>query len=267
MPSRRFMPIVAFEWYRRRKGGVTHRGPMPQCVSMPRSTPTPLLALVGATAEWQAGTPPSCSARVRLLDRVHFTVHRGDCVVVHHDDPASARVLLAALAGSPALIAARRLSGWRLAAPAVRVRRCSVTRDALDAVVDGWRDVRPDDEATPSLPANTPSATVHLLRASRPARLSRRERDHWRAWAVRVRRESGAVVAVASPHPVGVVRRPVTPFTWPIGADRRDASLPPDRVRESRRQDAPPPEQMLAAAAPRGVWLRHGQLLNLRTWE
>lgn len=234
---------------------------------MQSSTPSPLLALVGATAEWHAGTPPSCSAHVRVLDRVHFTVHRGDCVVVHHDDPASARVLLAALAGSPALLAARRWSGRRLSAPAVRIRRCSVTTDALEAVVDGWRDVKPHDEAVPSVSANPSGAAVHLLRASRTAYLPRRERDQWRAWAARMRREGGAVVAVASSHPVGVERRSGAPLTWPIRADQRVAFPPFDRVHESRIHEAPPPEQMLTAAAPRGVWLRHGQLFNLRQWE
>ena len=248
---------------------------MPHCVSMLSSTPSPLLALVGATAEWHVGTPPSCSAHVRVLDRVHFTVHRGDCVVVHHDDPASARVLLAALAGSPALLGGRRLTGARLAAPAVRIRRCSVTADALDAVLEGWRDLRPDAAAMPSTSIGTSGAAVHLLRASRRAPLSTREFDQWRAWARRIRLEGGAVVAVATPQPVGAMETAMAPasspsrapWTWPPRAGHHGAPHRQGRVHEHPNHEAPPPEQMLPAAAPRGVWLRHGQLFNLRAWE
>ncbi len=248
---------------------------MPHCVSMLSSTPSPLLALVGATAEWHAGTPPSCSAHVRVLDRVHFTVHRGDCVVVHHDDPASARVLLAALAGSPALLGGRRLSGARLAAPAVRIRRCSVTTDALDAVLDGWRDLRTDEAALQSTSFGTSGAAVHLLRASRRAPLSTRECDQWRSWARRVRREGGAVVAVATPQPVGAMENAIAPasspstapWTWSPRANPHGSANRHGRVHEHPIHEAPPPEQMLSAAAPRGVWLRHGQLFNLRAWE
>lgn len=248
---------------------------MPHCVSMQSSTPSPLLALVGATAEWHAGTPPSCSARVRVLDRVHFTVHRGDCVVVHHDDPASARVLLAALAGSPALLGGRRMSGARLAAPTVRIRRCSVTADALDAVLDGWRDLRPDAAAMPSTSGGAPGVAVHLLRASRRAPLATREYEQWRAWARRVRLEGGAVVAVATPQPVGALETAMGPasspskaaWTWPTRAGRHSSQHQQGRVHEHPIHEAPPPEQMLSAAAPRGVWLRHGQLFNLRAWE
>jgi hypothetical protein len=210
-----------------------------------------------------------------VLDRVHFTVHRGDCVVVHHDDPASARVLLAALAGSPALLGGRRMSGARLAAPTVRIRRCSVTADALDAVLDGWRDLRPDAAAMPSTSGGAPGVAVHLLRASRRAPLATREYEQWRAWARRVRLEGGAVVAVATPQPVGALETAMGPasspskaaWTWPTRTGRHGSPYQQGRVHEHPIHEAPPPEQMLSAAAPRGVWLRHGQLFNLRAWE
>lgn len=233
---------------------------------------SPLLALVGATAEWHAGTPPTCSVSVRLLDRVHFTVHRGDCVVVHHDDPAGARVLLAALAGSDALVPGRRLFGERRCAPSVRIRRCSISADALAAILDGWRDLHRHVSGTDDTPFEDPGGAVHLLRASRATCLTERERRQWRTWARRVRDSGGAVVAVARPEPVSAAAPT---------SSARVQELMPHRVREraahththtntpnaQETQKAPTQELALSASTPRGVWLRHGRLLNVREWE
>ena len=78
------------------------------------SSSRPLLSLVNASAEWEAGLPPRCRASVRLLDRVHVSVRQGDCIVVHHRDPSSATVLLAALRGHGALAAGAHLTGQPL---------------------------------------------------------------------------------------------------------------------------------------------------------
>lgn len=224
----------------------------------------PLLALVGASAEWQAGTPPSCSARVRLLDRIHFTVHRGDCVIVHHDDPAGARVLLAALAGHPALPLGRVLFGERRCATTVRIRRSSIRTDMVASILEGWRDAEhavtsPACESPRELSLHEAQPVVHLLRASREGSAQRVDARQWRAWAARERAAGGAVVIVARPEhaPVPAAGAPTTLTVH-----------------------APPPEVEPALAAhtrerghpyqhdwPRTLRLRYGQLFNVRTWQ
>jgi hypothetical protein len=159
---------------------------------------SPLLALVGASAEWHAGTPPACTASVRLLDRVHFAVHRGDCVVVYHADPAGARVLLAALAGSAALLAAPGWFGERRAARHVQVRRCAVRAEVVASVLAGWQasaaDVRADHPAV-----------VHLLRASRSGYVTHDDSRQWARWAEQERVRGGAIVVVARAGEVGAM--------------------------------------------------------------
>ncbi|WP_043581057.1 hypothetical protein [Gemmatimonas phototrophica] len=214
----------------------------------------PLLALVDVTAEWHAGMPPMCSASVRLLDRVHFTVHRGDCVVVHHDDPAGARVLLAALAGSPALTVSQRWRGERRVAPQVRIRRCSITANALPHVLEGWRELHSDAVSRRALPSDEPEPVVHLLRASRLGAVSAQEARQWRAWARRLRLSQGAVVAVARPHPVR---------TEPAVR----SCLPAQASAQLREADGATYDVSNDHWATRGLWLRFGQLLALRQWQ
>lgn len=215
-------------------------------------TAVPLLALVNATAEWQAGVPHVCSAGVRLLDRVHFTVHRGDCVLVHHDDPAGARVLLAALSGHPALPPGRRLLGERQCAVGVRIRRCSIPLDAVAALQAGWQH-DPGRRVPSSALYGGGTPVVHLLRASRRTPVTAAERAQWRGWAHSVRLRDGALVIVAPPEPRPAITTPVPP-----------------PVSDTMRERAAPPYDVVAAAVPtrqRAVWLHHGRLFNLRTWE
>lgn len=216
----------------------------------------PLLALVNATAEWHAGLPGRCDARVRLLDRVQFTVHRGDCVVVHHDDPASARVLLAALGGHQALTAGR-LRGERLCGAGVRIRRCSIPVDAVSALQQGWQ--QPPVPERTDVWSSEVSAAVHLLRASRNAAVSRSEFVQWQGWAQRVRTSGGAVVIVAPFTPRSA---PLLPFPSQLVGENSGA--PASTLREPRAQDYPVSR---GDHVPRAMWLYHGRLCNLRTWE
>lgn len=211
-----------------------------------RLPPPPLLALVGASAEWHAGVPPACAASVRLLDRVHFTVHRGDCLVVHHNDPAGARVFLAALAGSSALVSAPGWVGERRCAGHLRVRRCAVRVEVVASVLHGW-------QATPTrepveVEASNASPVVHLLRASRDGGLTRPDGDAWRRWAERERARGGAVVIVARAGDVAaeLARRP-----------RRSA-----RVSEPHQTD--PDVDTWSEHRVREIALRHGQLCAWR---
>jgi len=125
------------------------------------SSSRPLLSLVNASAEWQAGLPPRCRASVRLLDRVHVSVRQGDCIVVHHRDPSSATVLLAALRGHGALAAGAHLTGERHVGAGVRIRRCRISLDTMQAVQEGWRSAPREAAASPGRPV------VYLLRATR----------------------------------------------------------------------------------------------------
>ena len=175
---------------------------------MPFSPPSPLLALVDATAEWHAGMASNCRASVRLLDRLEITVYPGDCVVVHHDDPAGARVLLAALSGHAALVSGRRFRGTRYCAPGVRVRRCSISAEAALAVQRGWRRGRATAAAAPASIAPAAAgaaagadAVVHLLRVSRHQPLTAHAGRQWQAWADREGRAGGALVLVMRPDP------------------------------------------------------------------
>jgi len=224
----------------------------------------PLLALVNATAEWQAGLPGLCSASVRLLDRVHFTVYRGDCVVVHHDDPASARVLLAALDGHHAGAVSRRWQGQRICAPGVRIRRCSIPAAAVSALQTGWQHHVAAEAAEFGTRRGTESV-VHLLRASRHTGLSLHERAQWHGWAQRVRARGGALVIVAPGTRLPVPARaapspPAPPFTAP---PRLEAGAG-DRLRE-RPGDAYATAE--TNARTQALWLHHGRLCNLRAWE
>jgi hypothetical protein len=221
------------------------------------SDSAPLLALVNATAEWHAGLSGACRASVRLLDRVHFTVYRGDCVVVHHDDPASARVLLAALSGHEVLPAQRRLQGYRHCAPGVRIRRCSIPVGAVSALQAGWQQL---DTTLAPVPLSSShvfrDSVVHLMRASRYTVTTGYERAQWKGWACRVRASGGALVVVA-------------PGTLQPAA--MAAELPGDRtavgttLRERQATGYTLPER--SASCTQAMWLHHGRLCNLRTWE
>jgi hypothetical protein len=214
----------------------------------------PLLALVNATAEWHAGLPGTCSASVRLLDRVHFTVYRGDCVVVHHDDPASARVLLAALGGHHAAAVSRQWQGQRLCGPGVRIRRCSIPAAAVSALQSGWQQLAAA-EASECGTQRGVESVVHLLRASRHTGLSMHERAQWHGWAHRVRVSGGALVIVAPGTPLPALVRAAPP--------RLDAGTG-DRLRERAGAAYAPAE---TDARTQALWLRHGRLCNLRAWE
>ncbi len=220
----------------------------------PSSDTAPLLALVNATAEWHAGLPGACSASVRLLDRIHFTVYRGDCVVVHHDDPASARVLLAALGGHDVPPVRRLLHGHRHCAPGVRIRRCSIPTDAVAALQAGWTQLASDGESSPDIPRAT-EPVVHLLRASRYTVITRHERTQWSGWAHRVRATGGALVIVAPGTP-----RPAVSGGPPPRSDFGIATA----LREPAMASYAP---VATGVRTHALWLHHGRLSNLRTWE
>lgn len=214
----------------------------------PSSHTAPLLALVNATVEWHAGLPGACSASVRLLDRVHFTVYRGDCVVVHHDDPASARVLLAALGGQDVPPVRRLLYAHRHCAPGVRIRRCSIPAGAVDALQAGWTSRAPEAPVAAD-------PVVHLLRASRHTVITRHEGAQWRAWAHRARTTGGALVIVAP----GAMRPAVAG-----GASPRSHVSGATTLREPATATYAPGD---ARARTHALWLHHGRLCNLRMWE
>lgn len=225
---------------------------------MPHVPRLPLLALVNATAEWHAGVPSVCSASVRLLDRVHFTVYRGDCVVVHHDDPASAQVLLAALGGHRASPIGRHLLGERRCAPGVRIRRCSIPVGALAALHESATDIA-TEVATGRVTDGGRSSewrhgvgdpVVHLLRASRQLSLTAAEQRQWRSWGRRVLADGGAMVVVARPE--GEEAR--APAAGPLALGGAEAL----------RERAAPPYH---ASVTRALWLHHGRLLSVRRWE
>jgi hypothetical protein len=225
----------------------------------------PLLALVNATAEWHAGVPAVCSASVRLLDRVHFMVHSGECVVVHHDDPASARVLLAALGGHQALTSPRRLQGHRHCAPGVRIRRCSISLEAVSALQDGWS-AASRGGLSPARGRPAPDAVVHLMRASRQSTISAHEQRQWRSWAQREEATGGALVLVVPPDP----HRVAAVLTKP--QDGSDGDVPWRQAETIREGAAPdyagtaPSRDSHDSPGARELWLRHGRLFDLRRW-
>lgn len=236
---------------------------------IPFSSPidSPLLALVNATAEWYAGLPAGCRARVRLLDRVHVTVHRGECVVVRHDDPASARVLLAALGGHPALRFGGRLTGERRSAPGVRVRRCSVSVETARIVRDAWRAADGDD-----LVASKTGPVVHLLRVSRHQSLTAPERSQWKVWARHARAAGGALVLVERPDLTTFGAMPGS--RRPLGAAHvmPRSRTPGDALREGAAPayaGTAPAERDTGGrdGATRELLLHHGRLMSLRQWE
>jgi hypothetical protein len=209
------------------------------------ASPAAILALIGATAEWRVGQAPTCLATVRLLDHVDFAVHVGECVVVHHDDPAGVRVLLAALSGHPRLVNGGAWRGARDALDAVRIRRSSIRADLVAPIVGGWRVAVPRTGWIGQRP------TVHLLRASRsagaastaapgapgqPDRYAGADHRTWREWAADQRRCGGAIVIVADTRGEDAAGRHAGPprGTHPESVWERPASYlaPSDDVRE-----------------------------------
>ncbi|MBL0938241.1 MAG: hypothetical protein IBJ03_05075 [Gemmatimonadaceae bacterium] len=221
-------------------------------------TPEPLLALREVTAEWRAGMPPACSIAARMLDRVHLVVCRGDCVVVRHEDPAAARVLLAALEGG---VPWHRLPGWngtRTQAAGVRVRRASIRAAVIPAVLEGWRDleVRSLEIAGQTGPGQVGpvvhrSPVVHLLRGSREGAVPRHELQAWRRWA-RSRREAGGALVIVAPTPDG--RRPASTTSGPE---------PVSWAAEHRGRLHERPERATPATNVRTLWLHHGRVHDL----
>lgn len=217
-----------------------------------------ILALIGATAEWRVGQAPTCLATVRLLDHVDFAVHYGECVVVHHDDPAGVRVLLAALAGHPRLVNGGAWRGARDALDAVRIRRSSIRADLVAPIVGGWRVADPRAWRIGERP------TVHLLRASRtlcaapcaahgeraqPTGGADAVHDAWRQWAADQRRRGGAIVIVADTRSDNSIGR--------RAGQPRVAG--PERVRERTAAYGTP------MAAVRECLLRNGRLVSLES--
>jgi hypothetical protein len=234
----------------------------------PRSTvapAAPLLSLEGVTAEWHVGRWPHCVATVRLLDDVHFTVRPGECVLVHHDDPAGARVLLAALAGHPALLreplrpAPRRqlrdpLSGWRVAHTALRVRRSSIRADLVAPLLAAWRDAPLAPNGIAASGHRTP--VLHLLRASRAGQRCATDHDAWRAWACAQREAGGALIIVSDEGPGDAIAGPVHRAPPAPGASARDEVHEPPPHYQSR-DDA---SRTTSDALVRACALRHGRL-------
>lgn len=236
------------------------------------SASSPLLALANATAEWQAGLPTLCSATVRLLDQVHFVVYRGDCAVVHHSDPASARVLLAALSGNERALG-HRFRGERYCAPGVRIRRCSISVHAVTALQSGWQEpplARADQGAYP--PTNE-QPVVHLMRASRQGSVTASERLQWANWAQRARRRGGALVLVVpAPPPASTMSRAdTTPHIpdatgWPIRGTLNENAAPVYAGAAGHTtmwQSGPGPDRH-ASHSSHEVWLHHGRLISPR---
>ncbi|MFN7459305.1 MAG: hypothetical protein ACK5U0_18170 [Gemmatimonas sp.] len=205
------------------------------------SSSRPLLSLVNASAEWQAGLPPRCRASVRLLDRVHVSVRQGDCIVVHHRDPSSATVLLAALRGHGALAAGAHLTGERHVGAGVRIRRCRISLDTMQAVQEGWRSAPREAAASPGRPV------VYLLRATRRQPEVDGTRQQWREWAQRARAAGDALVLV----------------TWHVPhGDDPAVERPRGALHEPT-----PHGYRLPGEGSRVMRLHHGRLFDLTRWE
>jgi hypothetical protein len=213
----------------------------------------PLITLTNATAEWHAGAAPSCLLSARLLDQVALQVGRGDCVVVRHADAYAARVLLAALGGSPRLLSARAWMGVRVAAPGLRVRRAAVATAALPALLQGWQQATvvssTEADGHPATPHGTPARietpVVHLLRASRSGTLPHAHAREWQRWAAAQRARGGALVIVAATEGVP---------TAPVRAEHSG------RHQTYERGTPYHPD----ASAVRELLLRHGRLIESR---
>lgn len=195
---------------------------------------TRLLLLDKATIEWQAGLPSACAAATRYLDSLTLSVHRGECVVIRHADAAGARVLSAAIAGSPALGQASVSEGLRFAASGLRVRRSSIREGALSPILEGWLAAtgtpaqfaqsgqKTSDCGLQPAPARTVAVSepqpwrrrpvnirasiqryspgshlLHVLRVSRSGSLSGQEAMEWRRWASRQAQLGHAVILLA----------------------------------------------------------------------
>lgn len=156
----------------------------------------PLLSLIGATAEWSVGHNPHCVATVRWLDGVHLEVRAGECVLVHHHDPAGVRILLAALAGHPAVHARPWMRGARVLSRGVRVRRGSIRTDVIAPIVAAWQSAR-----SPRVGSSDRAPVVYLLRASRAPAVVPADHRQWAAWAAAQRNAHGALVVVADERP------------------------------------------------------------------
>lgn len=156
---------------------------------------------------------------MRYLNAITLTIKAGDCVVVQHNDPQRASVLLGALAGDPLVLNSPGLCGSRATFPGLRIRRASVHAEVLDHILKGWREgletrsgvMREAAPASAALPipdlppvpmravAERPAKApvVHLLRLTRktnqastiPPLLS----SQWRKWAAA---EAGLLHAV-----------------------------------------------------------------------
>ncbi len=181
---------------------------------------TRLLLLDKATIEWQAGLLPGCTAATRHLDSLTLSVHKAECVVIRHADAAGARVLSAAIAGSPLLRHASVSHGRRFAVSGLRVRRSSIREGVLSPLLAGWlanagtptqfaepgkntpdhqlqlapgRTVavsepqpwrrRPENTRPPVSRYSPGSHLLHVLRVSRSGSPSGQEAMEWRRWA------------------------------------------------------------------------------------
>lgn len=162
------------------------------------SSPMSLLALQEATVVREAGIPPSCRISVRLIDRVDLQIRSGDCLVVRHDTPATAEILVGLLAQPRSHSSSLVIHGVRRAAPALRVRRASIPAGVVSSLVDGWGAEAPPSISTTASPLQRP--VLHVLRATRPmasvASGGRDQLEAWRAWGASRRAEGGAVVVV-----------------------------------------------------------------------
>ncbi len=207
-----------------------------------------LLSLHDATIEWRSGLPSRCVASVRYLDTLTLCIDHGDCVVIRHRDPASARVLLAALAGSPLALHPAFWRGDRRASVDLRIRRASIRAEAFAGILSGWGTARaspahPRPESMLRAVAERPAAhfrgvpLVHLLRVSRCGGISLSEAAHCEQWARRQCERGNAVVLLAQSAPVS---RHASAFT---SAPRQGAHRPagstsefpdPGEVRDGR---------------------------------
>lgn len=162
------------------------------------SSPMSLLALRAASVVREAGLSPSCRISVRLIDRIDLQIRSGDCLVVRHDTPATAEILVGLLTQERSAAPSFVIAGTRYSAPALRVRRASLPHDMVDSLVEGWRAEAPRPIPWPTLPATRP--VLHVLRATRrtsPVTASGRDPcEAWRAWGAARRAEGGAVVVV-----------------------------------------------------------------------
>ncbi|MBL0170731.1 MAG: hypothetical protein IPP90_08370 [Gemmatimonadaceae bacterium] len=164
----------------------------------PQSPPV-LLSVRDLHEEIRAGYGQTVFA-VRTLDGVSLDVRAGELVVLQGGVASGAVSLLETLAGTR-----RRLSGLRVAAHGVQIRRGSISHEAFRAITNAWSpsvgitapiDIAPAPvvyvfRVRPRTSMVSPSPKLWRTRTGDPST--------WRAWVESLRARGGSVLVYVSP--------------------------------------------------------------------